>query len=116
MSPKERENGRDAASAEELHRQAAALNHLLGEIGLSTSEQTTWWNLLAQPELRDRTPTQAWLAGDTAAVKALVERWYEASKLAADRASGIPELLVTLRQKIAELDRRLSGSSIHRSA
>jgi hypothetical protein len=109
-------NGRDAASAEEVHRQAAALNHLLGEIGLSTAEQTTWWNLVAQAELGNRTATQAWLAGDNEAVKALVERWYEASKLAADRASGDPEFLVTLRRKIAELDRRLSGNSIHRSA
>jgi hypothetical protein len=35
----------------ERNRQASALNHLLGEIGLSRNEETAWWNLVAQPEL-----------------------------------------------------------------
>jgi hypothetical protein len=101
----------------ERSRQAAAINHLLGEIGLSGSETTAWWNLVAQPELGNRTMTQAWLSGDYAAVRALVERWYEASKSAVDRATKSPEFLNMLRQKISELDNRpLGNSPIRRSA
>jgi hypothetical protein len=112
---REPDDERDTASPEEIHRRAAALNHLLGEIGLSSNESTTWWNLVAHRELGNRTATQAWLAGYTEAVKALVERWYEATKSAADRASGTPEFLVALREKLAELDERFF-SSIHRTA
>lgn len=106
------ENQNDQAHLEEMRRQAAALNHLLGEIGLSRDEQHTWWNLVAQRELGNRTATQAWLAGDTDAVRALIERWYEMTKTAADRASGSPEFLAHLRKKITELNERpfLSGS------
>jgi hypothetical protein len=107
----------DSASSVESNRQAAALNHLLGEIGLSSNEQTTWWNLVAQPELGNRTATQAWLAGDSDNVRALVERWYAASQLAADAASNSPEFLQLLRERLAELDKRpFGGSSIRQSA
>lgn len=114
MTLNEPEDKRDAASPEEIHRQAAALNHLLGEIGLSSNEQTQWWNLVAHRELGNRTATQAWLAGDTEAVKALVGRWYDATKSAANRASGTPEFLVVLRERLAELDQRFF-SSLHRT-
>ncbi len=73
MVPKEPANGRDAASPEEIHRQAAAVNHLFGQIGLSGDEPTEWWNLVAHRELGHRTATQAWLADDTETVRALVE-------------------------------------------
>ena len=44
MTPKEpRESDMESTSPEENNRQAAALNHLLGKIGLSTNEQTLWW-------------------------------------------------------------------------
>lgn len=114
MTPNEPENGRDAASPEEAHREAA-LNHLLGEIGLLSNEQTRWWNLVVHAELGNRTATQAWLAGDTEEVKALVERWYEATKSAADRASGSPEFVVVLRERLAELNERFFVS-FHRTA
>jgi hypothetical protein len=43
--------------------QAAALNDLLGAIGLTTSEQTGWWNLTALAELRGRIrPKPGWPA------------------------------------------------------
>jgi len=107
----------DSTTSIESNRQAAALNHLLGEIGLTRIEQTTWWNLVAQPELGNRTATQAWLDGDFNLVRVLVESWYEKSKLAADSASNSPEFLAMLRQKLSELDNGpLGNSSIRQSA
>jgi hypothetical protein len=107
----------NSANSLESNRQAAALNHLLGEIGLTTNEQTTWWNLVAQPDLGNRTATRAWLDGETEQVRALVERWYEKSKLAAERASNSPDFLALLRQKLSELDNGpLGDDSVWQSA
>jgi hypothetical protein len=101
----------------EGNRQAAALNHLLGEIGLTKNEQTAWWNLVAQPDLGNRTATRAWLDGDINQVRELVEHWYENSKSAADRASKSPEFLAMLRQKLSEIDNGpLGNSPIRQSA
>ena len=106
-----------APSSLEDNRQAAAINHLLGEIGLTTTDQTTWWNLVAQPDLGDRTATQAVLDGDVDKVRALIERWYERSKVAADHVSSSPEFLELLRKKLAELDKGpLGNNPIRRTA
>lgn len=114
MSPPD--HNERSANAEE-RRQAAALNHLLGEIGLSEGEQSQWWNLVAYAELGGRTATQAWLAGDTDAVTALIEGWYAASAEAAGRAASDPALLALLRQKLADVDERITrGGPLHRSA
>ena len=99
----------------ERHRQAAALNHLLGEIGLATNERTRWWNLVSYEELGGRTPTQAWLAGDEDSVRALVEGWYKASSAAAARLMEDDDYLLRLRRKLKELDEKYS-SGFNRSA
>lgn len=107
------ENGFDPGG----RRQAAAFNHLLGEIGLSNNERTQWWNFVAHDELGGRTATQAWLAGDTDAVIALVERWYRASTDAADRAAHDPNFLALLQRKLTEsIERTSPGGPLHRSA
>jgi hypothetical protein len=98
------DDSKGQGSDDERQRQAAALNDLLDAFGLTTSEQTGWWNLTAFAELGGRTPTQAWLAGDTELVKSLVEGWYAASAKAAERAAGDPEFLTMLRRKLAELE------------
>ena len=101
----------------EQHRQAAALNHLLGEIGLDSGEQTQWWNLVGHEELGGRTATQAWLAGDAEAVRLLVESWYESTRAAGRRALGNDGLLAELRQKLARLDLEYgSSNALHRTA
>lgn len=105
------------ASAEnsgvERQRQAAALNHLLGEIGLTGASQTRWWNLVGHPELGGRTATQAWLDGDHEAVRSLVEKWYAATKSAAERVAGSPSLLRELRERLGRIP---DGGRLHRSA
>ena len=108
-------DGPNPPSAIERQRQAAALNHLLGEIGLTSAEQTKWWNLVGYKELGGRTPTQAWLAGDENSVRALVEQWYEASHAAAAQLIGNEQYLLDLRRKLKELDDKY-GSGIIRSA
>jgi hypothetical protein len=82
-------DGQNALSDIERQRQAVALNHLLGEIGLTSVEQTKWWNLVRYEELGLRTPTQALLAGEEDSVRALVEQWYEASRAAPARLIGM---------------------------
>jgi hypothetical protein len=111
------DSGDTETSSIELRRQAAALNHLLGEIGLDSGVQTQWWNLVGHEELGGRTATEAWLAGDERAVRDLVESWYSSTRASGQRALINENLLADLRKKIAKLDLEYgSSSSMHRSA
>lgn len=83
----------------ELGRRAAAVNEILSRIGRSSGEQSEWWNHFAYDELGNRTPTQAWLAGDYEAVERLVLSWYERSEAAADRARSDPAFLRMLEER-----------------
>jgi hypothetical protein len=101
----------------ERQRQAAAVNHLLGEIGLASGEQTQWWNLVGHKELGGRTATEAWLAGETETVRTLVEGWYAATRAAGQRALEDDELLTDLRRKLSDLESRYgSSNTLHRTA
>lgn len=95
---------------EEAQRQAAAFHYLLGEIGLAKSGEYHWFNARNHPELGDRTPTEAWLAGDHEGVKALVRRWYEGTRRAQRRIADDPKMMAFLRARMAEVDERNSGS------
>jgi hypothetical protein len=107
---------RTTPSEIERSRQAAAVNHLLGEIGLASGEQTQWWNLVGHEQLGGRTATQAWLAGDSESVRALVESWYRSTRAAGQKVLEDKERLADLRRKLADLDRRYSSSSeVHRT-
>jgi hypothetical protein len=53
-------------------RQAAALNVRLRGRDKTKEGIDVWWNLTRQPALGQRTPLQAWIAGDREAVLALV--------------------------------------------
>lgn len=83
----------------ESARRAAGINNLLENIGLSQGEVTEWWNHRSYRELGDRTPTQAWLAGDEQAVRALIDRWYEESESATEQRRQDPEFMAMLRRK-----------------
>ena len=95
----------------ESERKAAAINYLLGQIGLSNGRETEWWNHQAYPELGDRTPTQAWLAGDEEAVRKLVEDWYRATQAALDEHRQDPAFMQMLRDKIDALRAGLRHAS-----
>ena len=83
----------------ELGRRAAAVNEILSKIEQSSGEQSEWWNRFAYEELGNRTPTQAWLAGDHEAVERLVLNWYERSEAAADRVRNDPAFLRMLEER-----------------
>jgi hypothetical protein len=105
------------SSSGDAGRRAAALNHLLGQIGLSKDEQTEWWNLVVHADLGGRTATQAWLAGDIQGVTSLVERWYAASTDAAARAATIPAFVAQMRQRLVTLNERARRDGpLHRTA
>jgi hypothetical protein len=53
-------------------REAAALNDRLRKSGRTREGVDIWWNLTRQPALGQRTPLQAWIAGERDAVLALV--------------------------------------------
>ena len=87
----------------ELQRRARAINVLLEQIGVSKGLQNEWWNLTAWPELGDRTPTQAWLAGDHEAVRELVEKWYADSEAVGERLRSDPHFMDLLRSRLEKL-------------
>jgi hypothetical protein len=87
----------------EANRRAAALNELLRQIADSTGAVTEWWNFSRYEQLGDRTPTQAWLAGDHELVEKLVRDWYAASEAAADRHRNDPEFMAMIREKSSAL-------------
>lgn len=97
---------RRGSDPQESRRKAAAIDELIGLIGLARGGRAHWWNLVAYRELGDRTPTQACLAADEGAVRELVERWYRASLRARDRVLADPDAVSTLRARIEDLHRR----------
>lgn len=94
--------------ADEAQRRAAAVNELLRKSGSGSSHETTGWNQRAYDDLGGRTPTRAWLDGDTEMVTALVDRWYVASEAAAECAADDSAFLDHLRHEIARLDERVA--------
>lgn len=92
----------------ESQRRAAAINYLLGQIGLSSGKETEWWNYQTYPELGDRTPTQAWLAGDEEGVRKVVDAWYQETRAAVEEHRRDPEFLAMIRRKIDVRRARLS--------
>jgi hypothetical protein len=97
-----------ADQGNEVQRKSAAINHLLGRIGLSEGKATEWWNHQSYPELGDRTPTEAWLAGDEIGVRKLVDRWYDDTQSAIDEHRRDPEFMAMLRRKAEALRTKLS--------
>jgi hypothetical protein len=83
----------------ELSRRAAAVNEILGRIGLSSGGYSEWWNLTAYDELGGLTPTQAWLRGEHEAVERLVLSWFDRSEEAAERARNDPAFLRMLNER-----------------
>lgn len=94
----------------ELSRRAAAVNELLGRIGLSSGQFNEWWNRTAYAELGGLTPTQAWLCGNHDAVVQLVQSWIERSDEAAERARNDPGFL----QMINERQQAITADEIRR--
>lgn len=82
----------------DLERRAAATEDLLNRIATSTGAEGEWWNHSACAELGGRTPTEAWLAGDHAAVQHLIEIWYERTDHQAEQVRNDPAFLATIEE------------------
>lgn len=63
----------DQLTPGEAHLEAARINVLLGNFGLSPSHVTYWWSECAYSELDKMTPLTAWQRGEYTRVKELVE-------------------------------------------
>jgi hypothetical protein len=64
---------RKELTPEEAQREAVRLSWILKSKGCDDSYITRWWNHAAYEELGGRTPNAAWLRGEYAEVRALVE-------------------------------------------
>jgi hypothetical protein len=95
-------------SGHEAQRRAAAINYLLGLIGLSDGRETVWWNHRIYDELGGHTPTQAWLAGDVQAVEQLVRGWYTERALEERRRD--PAFMAMIQHKIDALKAKLPNA------
>jgi len=93
---------RDLESDYEDQRRSAAIDDLLKQIGLSDDYTAEWWNR-SFAELKDRTPTQAWLAGDQSAVHHLVAQWYADSIATGKRLRSDPAFTDRLRSRAEKL-------------
>ena len=97
----------------ESQRKAAAINLLLGQIGLSNGRETEWWNHQAYVELDGRTPTQAWLDGDEESVRKLVDKWYADTQSAIDQHRRDPDFMEKIRAKIDKTQAGFSPRRCH---
>ena len=95
----------------EAQRRAAAINDLLGRIGLSDGSTTEWWNHQTYPELGGKTPTQAWLAGDHVGVRSLIDKWYGETERSIAENRRDHRCMATLRQKIDALNAKRQHAS-----
>jgi hypothetical protein len=80
----------------ESQRKAAAINFLLGQIGLSNGRETEWWN--HRP------------AGDEEGVRKLVATWYAETQSAIDQHRSDPEFMAMLRRKAKALRGKLTAA------
>jgi hypothetical protein len=95
----------------EAQRRAAAINDLLGRIGLSDGSTTERWNHQTYPELGGKTPTQAWLAGDHVGVRSLIDKWYAETERSIAENRRDPKYMATLRQQIDALNAKRQHAS-----
>lgn len=90
---------------EELAQAARGINAVLADLGYPEQKLNDWWNLVAWPELGDKTPTRAWLDGNTGGVERLVRSIHERNANAARRTADDPQLMDSLRKRRAVLSR-----------
>jgi hypothetical protein len=93
----------DELKAEDARRVAAGINEILKALGRRPEDIDGWWNSTPFSELGNRTPTQAWLAGDYEAVRDLIESLQARSLAGAHRAMADPAMKMALRKQLAKL-------------
>ena len=89
-------------------REAATINHLLGNAGYSAAAITKWWNSAASEELDSQTPLRVWQRGDYEPVIRLVDmlmqRELDKNHEAWQRATPAATVLARLRERLDAAD------------
>jgi hypothetical protein len=63
-----------------------------------------WFNMTTYAELDDRTPTEAWRAGDHEAVELLIDKWYADSEASAERHRNDPKFMAMIDRRREAID------------
>ena len=75
-----------------------------------------WFNLSTYEELNDRTPTEAWRAGDHDAVELLIDQWYAEAEAHAERRRNDPKFMAMIERRREALDAKRAATEQRRSA
>jgi hypothetical protein len=81
---------------------------------ISNGNNRDWWNMTTYPELGDRTATEAWQAGDHAAVELLIDKWYAEAEAHAERRRNDPKFMAMIERRSEELDAKRAEADKHR--
>jgi hypothetical protein len=63
-----------------------------------------WFNMTTYAELGDRTPTDAWQAGDHQVVELLIDKWYADSEASAERHRNDPKFMAMIDRRREAMD------------
>ncbi len=85
----------------EAEHQRQAIENLLAEMRAG-GNSGHYWNR-PQAHLGGRTPTEALASGDEAAVRVLIDEWYDASRRSAEQLRDDPEAMARITAKFEEL-------------
>jgi hypothetical protein len=79
---------------------AEALADILDRI--ANGSPADWFNAVVYDQLGDRTPTEAWRAGEHEAVAHLVDGWYLATDSVVEEARRDPRMMAILEARSAQ--------------
>ena len=89
----------------EQARRQAATDELVNRIASSSGDSDDWWNARTHEELRGRTPTDAWLAGDHDGVMRVIAGWYQQTDERAEQIrndAAMLEMIEDRRRSVVE--------------
>lgn len=75
-----------------------------------------WFNMSTSELLGNRTPTEAWRAGDHEAVERMIDQWYATAEASAERHRNDPTLMTMIDRRREDIDAARSIADKRRSA
>jgi hypothetical protein len=75
-----------------------------------------WFNMSTSRLLGDRTPTEAWQAGDHEAVERMIDQWYAEAEAHAERRRNDPKFMAMIERRREALDAKRAATEQRRSA
>jgi hypothetical protein len=84
---------------------------------IANGRPNDWFNMSTSELLGNRTPTEAWQAGDHQAVERMIDKWYADAEASAERHRNDPTFMAMLERRREELDaERAEADKRRRSA